>query len=57
MTDFGTEDWFALDWSDWTPLNPENDRLSEIPTSARLYRVRHRNKDELECIGETIFVL
>lgn len=52
-TDYEAEDWFGLDWTDWIRLNPTNDRLSDVPSSAGLYRVRHRDKDGLEYIGET----
>lgn len=52
-TDYEALDWYGLNWTDWTPLTPENERLSEIPSAAGFYRVRHREKDGLEYIGET----
>lgn len=52
-TDYEAENWFGLDWTDWIRLTPTSDRLSNISSSAGLYRVRHRNKEGLEYIGET----
>lgn len=53
LADYEAEDWFGLDWTSWMRLNPSNDRLSRVSSSAGLYRVRHRDKDGLEYIGET----
>jgi len=52
-SDYEADNWLGCEWSDWTSLSPDNDRLSNVPTSAGLYRVRHRRKDGLEYIGET----
>lgn len=53
LTDYEAEDWFGLDWTGWIQLNPTNEHLSHIPSSAGLYRVRHPDKGGLEYIGET----
>jgi len=52
-TDYQAGNWLNHNWTSWTQLTPQNDRLSEAPSSAGLYRVRHRDKDGLEYIGET----
>jgi len=42
-----------VDWSAWRPLDPSVDRQSKIETDPGFYRVRHRDRDGLEYIGQT----
>jgi hypothetical protein len=42
-----------LSWNDWHSLNPTDGKLSTIPTSAGLYRIRHHHRSGLEYIGQT----
>ena len=51
--DYISRDWLDLDWSEWTSLHPDNDRLTDITTDEGLYRVRHTERGGLTYIGET----
>jgi len=53
LTDYEAEDWFGLDWTKWTRLDPDNGQLSSVSSTPGVYRVRHPEKDGLEYIGET----
>lgn len=50
---YENRDWLGFEWSTWVSFNPEDEKLSEIPTDEGLYRVRHGEREGLEYIGET----
>lgn len=47
------DDWLGVSWSEWLSLDPNDDELPTISSNPGLYRVRHRDRDGLEYIGET----
>ncbi|RDZ49997.1 hypothetical protein C5C07_19735 [Haloferax sp. Atlit-4N] len=51
--DYTASDWLDVSWSEWMSLNPADDYLSQLPTCAGVYRIRHLERDGLEYIGET----
>lgn len=55
MNETGLEDsdWMGLEWNSWLSLDRSDGDLSTISSEPGLYRVRHRERDGLEYIGET----
>lgn len=51
--DYFASDWLDAEWSDWVSFDPEDGYLSELPTAAGVYRIRHPQREGLEYIGET----
>ncbi len=51
--DLYADDWLDLTWTEWLSLDPPDGDLSTISSDPGLYRVRHRDRDGLEYIGET----
>ena len=47
------DDWLDLNWTEWRSLNPADGDVSTISSDPGLYRVRHRDRNGLEYIGET----
>lgn len=48
-----SREWLGLEWSDWTILHSNNDDITNFPKTSGLYRVRHRDREGLEYIGQT----
>lgn len=47
------DSWLDLDWTQWTQLAPDNEKLSSVSSTPGLYRVSHTERYGLEYIGET----
>lgn len=51
--DFFAADWLDAEWSEWVSFDPADGYLSDLSTSAGVYRIRHSERKGLEYIGET----
>lgn len=52
-SDVHSQNWADLEWSDWTKLHCDNPDLSDLPKTSGLYRVKHKDREGLEYIGQT----
>ncbi|MFB6159499.1 MAG: GIY-YIG nuclease family protein [Candidatus Nanohalobium sp.] len=46
-------DWADLEWTNWTQLHCDNPALSDLPKTSGLYRVKHKDREGLEYVGQT----
>jgi hypothetical protein len=48
-----SENWADLEWTEWTKLHSNNPDLSDFPKTSGLYRVKHKDREGLEYVGQT----